>query len=340
MPLGFSDPGFVVAIGQFFSKSRKWHRQDRVRPLVRQHQLTLNAILRAHRGLAGCAVRCRRCGIRFLTHPRNAKRKDLCCEFGCRELRRRELANARSKKYYQTAQGWRNKKDHNGNRKAADSKGNQSPSPATALSDTALADGETSSSEPALTVEPASELPSPAGDPAAPVAPEEPHDENDEQKGTGVVSSPPTKRPPFPFFFQLRQVAAARVCSSLSGPTPALKVRTMSETVERSSLDLRFEGYRLRDEAAEARLLASISERGIEEPLGGVDTPQGRVLLDGFRRNRCAAKLGLECVPYVSWGTDETLGIASLWGNKRGRGSFPAHRRKDPRPLFIFRSPP
>jgi hypothetical protein len=91
----------------------------------------------------------------------------------------------------------------------------------------------------------------------------------------------------------------------------------MSETVERSSLDLRYEGYRLRDDAAEARLLASIAERGIEEPLGGVDTPRGRLLLDGFRRNRCAAKLGLECVPYVSWGEDETLGIANLMTARR-----------------------
>ena len=96
-------------------------------------------------------------------------------------------------------------------------------------------------------------------------------------------------------------------------------VRTMSKTVERSSLDLRYEGYRLRDDAAEARLLASITERGIEEPLGGVDTPQGRVLLDGFRRNRCAAKLGIECVPYVSWGADETQGIASLLSARRQR---------------------
>ena len=83
-------------------------------------------------------------------------------------------------------------------------------------------------------------------------------------------------------------------------------VRPMSEMVERSSLDLRYEGYRLRNEAAEARLLASIVQRGIEEPLSGVDRPQGRLLLDGFRRNRCAAKLGIECVPYVSWGEDET----------------------------------
>jgi ParB/RepB/Spo0J family partition protein len=93
----------------------------------------------------------------------------------------------------------------------------------------------------------------------------------------------------------------------------------MSQTVERSSLDLRYEGYRLRNDAAEARLLASITERGIEEPLGGVDTPQGRLLLDGFRRNRCAAKLGLECVPYVSWGADETQGIVSLLSARRQR---------------------
>lgn len=93
----------------------------------------------------------------------------------------------------------------------------------------------------------------------------------------------------------------------------------MSQTVERSSLDLRYEGYRLRNDAAEARLLASITERGIEEPLGGVDTPRGRLLLDGFRRHRCAAKLGLECVPYVSWGADETQGIVSLLSARRQR---------------------
>ena len=86
----------------------------------------------------------------------------------------------------------------------------------------------------------------------------------------------------------------------------------MSETVERSSLDLRYEGYRVRHDAAEARLLASIAERGIEKPLSGVDRPEGRLLLDGFRRHRCAAKLGIECVPYVSCGEDVAQGIASL----------------------------
>lgn len=96
-------------------------------------------------------------------------------------------------------------------------------------------------------------------------------------------------------------------------------VRPMAETVERSSLDLRYESYRVRNSAAESRLLASIAQRGIEEPLSGVDGPEGHLLLDGFRRNRCAAKLGIECVPYVSLGQDAAQGIASLLSARRHR---------------------
>jgi hypothetical protein len=86
----------------------------------------------------------------------------------------------------------------------------------------------------------------------------------------------------------------------------------MHEIVELSSLDLRYEGHRLRDAAREARLLASIAQRGIEEPLGGVDTPTARFLLDGFKRCRSAKKLGIECVPYVSLGAEEATGILNL----------------------------
>ena len=91
----------------------------------------------------------------------------------------------------------------------------------------------------------------------------------------------------------------------------------MSETVERTNLDLRYQTYRMRNNAAEARLLASIAERDIEQPLAGVNTPQGRLLLDGFKRYRCAAKLGIECVPYVSLGEEEAAGIASLMRAKQ-----------------------
>jgi len=86
----------------------------------------------------------------------------------------------------------------------------------------------------------------------------------------------------------------------------------MSEMIERSSLDLRYEGHRLRDNAREARLLASIAERGIEEPLEGVDALDARFLLNGFKRFRSATKLGLDCVPYVSLGQEEATGIISL----------------------------
>jgi hypothetical protein len=86
----------------------------------------------------------------------------------------------------------------------------------------------------------------------------------------------------------------------------------MSENVELSSLDLRYEGHRLRDDAREARVLASIVQRGIEEPLEGVDTCEARFLLNGFKRCRCAKKLGLDCVPYLSLGAEEATGILSL----------------------------
>jgi hypothetical protein len=86
----------------------------------------------------------------------------------------------------------------------------------------------------------------------------------------------------------------------------------MSEHVELSSLDLRYQGYRLRDDAREARLMASIAQRGVEEPLEGVDTPGTRLLLNGFKRYRCANKLGIHSVPYVSLAQEEATGILNL----------------------------
>jgi ParB-like chromosome segregation protein Spo0J len=85
----------------------------------------------------------------------------------------------------------------------------------------------------------------------------------------------------------------------------------MSE-IELSSLDLRYQGYRMRDRAGEARLLTSICERGIVEPLEGVDLEQRHVLLNGFKRWRCARQLRLSTAPYVSLGEDAALGIVAL----------------------------
>ena len=82
--------------------------------------------------------------------------------------------------------------------------------------------------------------------------------------------------------------------------------------IELSSLDLRYEGHRMRDRAGEARLLAAIAERGIAEPLEGVDESERHVLLNGFKRLRCVRKLGITTVPYVSLGQDAALGIVAL----------------------------
>jgi hypothetical protein len=86
----------------------------------------------------------------------------------------------------------------------------------------------------------------------------------------------------------------------------------MGREVELSAFDLRYESYRMRNSALEARLLASIAQRGIEEPLEGVDTKEWSVLLNGFKRYRCARKLGINRAPYVSLGEDEALGILNL----------------------------
>ena len=86
----------------------------------------------------------------------------------------------------------------------------------------------------------------------------------------------------------------------------------MVEQVEISSLDLRYQGCRMRCPGAEKALLLSILEKGIRDPLQGIDSESSRILLDGFKRYRCAKKLGLGIVPYRSLGTDEVSGIIEL----------------------------
>ena len=82
--------------------------------------------------------------------------------------------------------------------------------------------------------------------------------------------------------------------------------------VELSSLDLRYQGHRMKVAAAEGRLLASIAQRGIQEPLEGVQVQAVNVLLNGFKRYRCARQLQLPTVPYASLGADEVSGILNL----------------------------
>lgn len=87
----------------------------------------------------------------------------------------------------------------------------------------------------------------------------------------------------------------------------------MIEQIEISSLDLRYENYRLKSKLFEKTLLSSIIENGIRDPLQGVDLGDGiKILLNGFKRYRCAKKLNINVVPYRSFGSDEPLGIIEL----------------------------
>jgi len=82
------------------------------------------------------------------------------------------------------------------------------------------------------------------------------------------------------------------------------------ETVEVKSLDRRYEGLRFQDRHREEALLSSILSQGILDPLYVVDSGTTQpVLLDGFKRTRCAFKLGISNVPVTSLAENDALGI-------------------------------
>lgn len=83
--------------------------------------------------------------------------------------------------------------------------------------------------------------------------------------------------------------------------------------IEIEQIDLSYEGYRLRDRGRERALLPSISERGILESLQGVARVDGKfILLDGFKRYRCAKQLKLGVIPCIELAQDVPSGILKL----------------------------
>lgn len=83
---------------------------------MKQYYVVLRSVLRSRPHLRRYLSRCRHCRIFFLTHPRNAGRRDLRCPFGCREAHRRQRSTERSVAYYATAEGKGKKKMQNGKR--------------------------------------------------------------------------------------------------------------------------------------------------------------------------------------------------------------------------------
>ena len=84
--------------------------------LVKEYYFVLRRALRTHPRLRRCLTRCRHCRIFFLTHPRNARRKDLGCPFGCRETHRKRKSTQRSVAYYGGEKGKERRRIQNGNR--------------------------------------------------------------------------------------------------------------------------------------------------------------------------------------------------------------------------------
>lgn len=70
-----------------------------------EYHACLQSAVRANPNMGKCLKACARCGILFLTHPRNASRSDLRCPFGCREIHRKARSSQRSVAYYRTSAG-------------------------------------------------------------------------------------------------------------------------------------------------------------------------------------------------------------------------------------------
>lgn len=85
-------------------------------------------------------------------------------------------------------------------------------------------------------------------------------------------------------------------------------------TMELSALDLRLEHTRKRDSAYEKQLLSSIMERDILDPLlvSLCKESGGTVLVDGFKRYRCAEKLNKNIVMVEYIGEDVVDGVLSF----------------------------
>jgi hypothetical protein len=86
----------------------------------------------------------------------------------------------------------------------------------------------------------------------------------------------------------------------------------MNEEIEISKLDLSYADCRMKSTYSEKKLLSSIREIGIRDPLLGVNANGRHVLLDGFKRYRCAVSLRIEIVPYLSLSDGEAQGIVDL----------------------------
>jgi hypothetical protein len=88
-------------------------------------------------------------------------------------------------------------------------------------------------------------------------------------------------------------------------------------------LDLRFERLRQRDDPTERILLDSIRLGGISTALIAINDDRSKqhpILIDGFKRYRCAARLGIESIPLQSIDADVKSGLLLFLSQSRRQG--------------------
>jgi ParB/RepB/Spo0J family partition protein len=86
------------------------------------------------------------------------------------------------------------------------------------------------------------------------------------------------------------------------------------ERIELHSIDIHLAHTRYKESAVEKRLLLSIQQQDILEPLKIVheNHHDQYILIDGFKRYRCAVKLHIKTVPVECIGTDIVIGIMTF----------------------------
>ena len=84
-----------------------------MRCIVARYYWAIRFVIKQKPELKNYLTRCRHCQILFFTHPRNARRNDLFCPFGCREARRKQKSTERSVAYYRSEEGKDKKKELN-----------------------------------------------------------------------------------------------------------------------------------------------------------------------------------------------------------------------------------
>ena len=108
----------LVQIQELFQFCPDWYRRSEVvRTRVAQYYVVLRSVVRHKPPLRRCLSRCQHCGIFFLTHPRNAGRRDLGCPFGCQAAHRKQSSTARSVAYYRNSVGKQKKRTQNNKRR-------------------------------------------------------------------------------------------------------------------------------------------------------------------------------------------------------------------------------